>query len=256
MDGWIKIHRKILDWSWYKEENMFHLFAHLLLNANREDKRWKGMIIKRGQLVTGRKELSVTTGISEQSVRTCLDRLKSTSEITSKSTNKFSIITIIKYEDYQLNIREDNQQINQLTNQQLTSNQPTTNHKQEEEEEKGPKDLDLFSIEKIEMRPEYKEVLLKWLHYKRKKKQSYKDIDSIKLAYKKLLRFSNRDPKLALQIVEQSMANNWAGFFELREVKYKFNKNHPPIYADHIKYVWDEKTEHYVHSVSGEIYIP
>jgi hypothetical protein len=31
---------------------------------------------------------------------------------------------------------------------------------------------------------------------------------------------------------------------------------HKPIYDEHIKYVWDEKSQHYVHSVSGEIYIP
>lgn len=131
--GWIKIHRKLLNWEWYKRPSMVHLFLHLILSANREDGRWQGIDIKRGQLITGRNSLSKNTGISPQSIRTCLINLKSTNEITIKSTNKYSIITINKYEEYQLNERDTNQQINQQTNNQSTSNQPATNHKQEEE---------------------------------------------------------------------------------------------------------------------------
>lgn len=71
------------------------------------------------------------TGISEQSIRTALTKLKSTSEITIQPTNKFSIITICKYEDYQRRESSTGQHINQQTNQQLTNNQPTTNHIQE-----------------------------------------------------------------------------------------------------------------------------
>ena len=120
---------------------MVHLFLHLLLNANHEDGSWEGIIIKRGQLVIGRKKISSDTGISEQSVRTCIDRLKSTNEITIKSTNKYSIITIINYESYQKTSGEINQIINQDFNQQSTNNQPTTNHKQEEEEDKEGKEV-------------------------------------------------------------------------------------------------------------------
>jgi hypothetical protein len=87
----------------------------------------KGIHINRGQLVTNRKELSERTGISEQSVRTCLDRLKSTSEITTKSTNKYTVVTLCNYDYYQGKKSETNQQNNQQTNQQLTNNQPATN---------------------------------------------------------------------------------------------------------------------------------
>jgi hypothetical protein len=125
--GWVKNHRAIEEWEWYTADHMAHLFQHLIRNANHEDKTWQGKVIKRGQLVTGRIALSEQTGISEQSIRTCLNRLKSTSEITIETTNKFSIITINKYEDYQNPDEADNQVINQQSNQQLTNNQPTTN---------------------------------------------------------------------------------------------------------------------------------
>src|SRR5688500_11185688 len=101
MEGWIKIHRKLQKWGWYSDSHMVHLFIHFLLEANHENRKWKGQIIKRGQLIFGRKAVSETLGISEQTVRTCMERLKSTNEITSKSTNRFTLVTIVNYEDYQ-----------------------------------------------------------------------------------------------------------------------------------------------------------
>lgn len=130
MIGWIKIHRKITDWEWYTDSTVFHLFAHLLIYANREAKCWKGIDLLPGQVVTGRESLALRTGISEQSIRTALNKLKSTGEITSKKYNKFSIITITNWQDYQDDDdeKEENQPANQpATNQQLTSNQPHLN---------------------------------------------------------------------------------------------------------------------------------
>ncbi len=122
-NGWIKIHRKIVDWEWFTEPHTFQVFMYLLLTANHEEKQWKGVTVKRGQKIVGRKSLAQTLHISEQSVRTALNHLKSTNEITIKTTSKYSLVTIQNWDKYQ--------QINQQPNQQLTNNQPTTNHKQE-----------------------------------------------------------------------------------------------------------------------------
>lgn len=112
--GFIVIDRKILEWEWYKVPNMVTLFTHLLIKANWESKKWQGKVIKRGQLVTGRKELAISTGLSEQQVRSCLEKLRKTKEVTIKTTNKYSIISITNYDFYQ------------SPNQQITNNQPTT----------------------------------------------------------------------------------------------------------------------------------
>lgn len=63
--------------------------------------------------------------------------------------------------------------------------------------------------------PDYLEIFNKWLEYKKSRKQSYKDVGSIELCYKGLLKKSNNNPALAKIIVERSMENNWAGLFEL-----------------------------------------
>jgi len=121
---------------------MSRLFLHILLKANFKDNEWRGQTIKRGQLITGRKQLSLETGLSEQTVRTCLERLKSTSEITSKSTSKYSIVTVCNYEEYQSLDNANQQSTSKLTNnqpatnQQLTSNQPQRKKVKKEKKEK------------------------------------------------------------------------------------------------------------------------
>lgn len=122
--GYIKIHRQMLEWEWWSDSNTTRLWLYLLLAANYEDKKWQGITIERGQLVTSLEHLSQQTGLSIQQVRTCIARLKTTNEITSKTTNKYSIITICKYVDYQVN-ENDEQQAEQQTMQQTNNKQIT-----------------------------------------------------------------------------------------------------------------------------------
>lgn len=124
-EGWVKLYRKFLNWEWHTSPETVSLLFHLLLMANHEEKKWNGMTIKRGQLVTSRNELCKETGLSERKLRTCINRLKSTSELTIKSTNKFSIITICNYDRYQAEKEQSVQQNVQQTDQQPSSNRPT-----------------------------------------------------------------------------------------------------------------------------------
>ena len=126
--GYIKLWRKLQKWEWYKNSHAVHLLIHLILSANHKASRFASYEIKRGQVVTGRLMLASQTGMSVQAVRTALTKLKSTSEITIKTTNRFSIITICKYETYQEPPSEINQQNDQPLNQQTTNKQPTNNH--------------------------------------------------------------------------------------------------------------------------------
>jgi len=139
MQGWIKLHRSLLDWGWWDDPNTTRLFLYLLLKANHSDKSWKGTLVKRGQLITGRISLSNKTGLTQQQIRTSLTKLKSTSEITIKTTNKYSLISINNWDNYQ----QDNQQ----TTKRVTNKQPASNHKQECKELKNVKKY--ISIDKI-----------------------------------------------------------------------------------------------------------
>ena len=59
------------------------------------------------------------------------------------------------------------------------------------------------------------EIVDTWLQYKKEKGQSYKPT-GFKTFYKKLCEFSNNNPQVAMAIIEQSMQNNYAGIFPLR----------------------------------------
>lgn len=141
--GWISLYRKFLEWEWYNKSKMVHLFIHLLLQANHADGKWQGKDIARGQLITGLKSLNQQTGISVQSLRTCLNKLKLTKEITIKSTNKFSLITIINYDTYQSTPSQANNQANTQStiNQQTTNNQSTTNNNNNNSNNKKEKNI-------------------------------------------------------------------------------------------------------------------
>lgn len=131
MNGYIRLYRSMLDWEWSNDPNTFTVFVHLLLGASFTDKRWRGMEIKAGQVVFSLSSLAKKTGLSVQSVRTSINRLKSTGEITIKTTNKFSVVTIEKWAKYQTQETEINTQAtDEPTNEQHASNTQLTNNQQ------------------------------------------------------------------------------------------------------------------------------
>lgn len=188
--GWVKNYRKIKEWEWYTKPNIAHLFQHLIREANHKDKRWQGMIIQRGQIAIGRESLSLETGLSVQQIRTCLKHLKKTGELTITSTNKFSIITICNYDKYQ----NPNEKINQHSNQQLTSNQPAINHKQE-----------LKNVKKNNICPNSEKLFdLFWLNYPRKEGKG-----AAKKAWKKIKNKPQVIEQIKIILPKQMSSHQW-----------------------------------------------
>ena len=99
--GWVKLHRKLLEWEWYQDAHMVHLLVHLLLTASHEVRRYKGLTINRGQVVTSIKELAEALGASETSTRRRMKRLKSGGFLTIKVAHRITTITICNYDSYQ-----------------------------------------------------------------------------------------------------------------------------------------------------------
>ena len=101
--GWVKLHRKLLEWEWYGDAHMVHLLVHLLLTASHERKEYKGLTIKRGQLATTTKELSEALGTSRTSIWRRLKRLEMERFEELEVKQKETVITICKYDSYQEN---------------------------------------------------------------------------------------------------------------------------------------------------------
>ena len=100
-DGYIKLHRSITEWEWYDDIPTKVLFLHLLITANWKTKKWRGITIKRGQILTSISQLAKQTQLSVQQVRTSLSKLELTSEVTKSTTSTYTIITIKNYGMYQ-----------------------------------------------------------------------------------------------------------------------------------------------------------
>ena len=109
--GFVKIYRSITKWGWYQDANTARVFFHCILMANFEDREWRGIKIPRGTFVTSLKNLSKELRISVDKVRTALEHLKMTHEITSKGTSRCTIITLNKYNAYQQNPTQNPEQI-------------------------------------------------------------------------------------------------------------------------------------------------
>ena len=121
-NGWIKLHRSLLDWEWYDDINVMRVFLHCLLMANHKDKKYRGSVVERGSFLTGRDTLASQTGLTVQQIRTSLNKLKSTNELTIKSSKQGTVIQVVSYDKYQ-------EVTNESTTHQPDSNQIVTTNK-------------------------------------------------------------------------------------------------------------------------------
>ena len=135
--GWIKLHRKILENPISKKPTYAWLWVYLLLKANHKEERfiWNNTetTIKEGQLLTGRKNLSLETGIPETTIERALEYFeKNGHQIRQQKTTKFRIITILNWSIYQQeNIKTDNKR--------TTNGQQTDTNKNDKNEENDKK---------------------------------------------------------------------------------------------------------------------
>ena len=111
--GWIKLHRKLKTKGYYKRSQYVHLWVHLLLLANHQPKEfmWNDniIIVKEGQILTGRKQLSADTGISQTTIERILKLLENEHQIGQQKTTKYRLITIVNWATHQqADIKTDN----------------------------------------------------------------------------------------------------------------------------------------------------
>ncbi len=133
---WVKIHRSLLDWQWYDDDKAFRLLMHLILTVNYEDKKWKGIIVESGSIILSWDTLSLGVKMTKQQCRTAMSKLEKCGEVTRKTTNKYQVVTLVKWEQMQI---KNTQVTDKLTGEQQTSNRqvtPTKETKQLQEDKK------------------------------------------------------------------------------------------------------------------------
>lgn len=137
--GWVRFYRVVIENGWLRDHKLWAFWSYCLLKANHKEATilvgGQQLRLLPGQFWMGRKKAAEDLNMSEQNIRTCLRKLEKLENITTKPTNRGSLITVVNWSLYQSQGGETNQQDNRC----LTSNQPAANHRQEVKKERREK---------------------------------------------------------------------------------------------------------------------
>lgn len=146
--GWVKIHRKILHSPIFDNANLLKVWFWCLCKATHEPRKHlvgnQLVELEAGQFVFGRKSAALDLKMKERTVYDYMNVLEKLEMLNIKSTNKFSVVTVMKWDFYQGRDDVDQQQKdnNPTTIQHQSNNSPTTvQHKQECKELKNVKNV-------------------------------------------------------------------------------------------------------------------
>ena len=135
MNGWIKLHRCLIEKAVWQNHNVFRVFTWCLMKATHKPiEQMVGMtkvLLLPGQFVYGRMKASEETGLAQSTVRNCINWLKQNNTLDIKPDNKKSVITIINWASYQSDTEEvdSKQDITLDNNRTTTGQQQDTNKK-------------------------------------------------------------------------------------------------------------------------------
>lgn len=137
-EGYVKMYRSVLDWEWYSDEAATRLFIHLLLTVNYLPGRFRGEEVQPGSTITSLDNLAGELGWNRSKLRRTLDKLKATGEVTTKTTNHWTTVTLGNWAKYQgCDQQTDQPTANKPTNKRPTSEPTTGNNRRREEGEEG-----------------------------------------------------------------------------------------------------------------------
>ena len=211
-NGWIKLHRKLLDNPVVmKDSDHLAVWIYLLLNASHTEYPvlfgGKKISLKAGQLITGRKSIASTLGISESKVRRVLDLFEIDQQIDRQRSNKNSLVSILNWDKYQI---FDQQIDQQATNKRPTSDQQATTNKNNKNI-KNIKECKEIIYSDV---PELNEAIIAFIDYRKSIKKPMSD-RAITLLLGKLNKMSNSVQE-QIEILNQSILNGWQGIFPLK----------------------------------------
>ena len=213
MCGFIKLHKQMVNWQWYKDNNTKILFIDLLLDANFIESKSGFLTIKRGQVLTSLKRMSERTGLSFREIRTALSKLVKSGEIDKQTTNANTIITIKNYSQYQdLDKRKTNER-------------QTKDNIKEYKEEKEYKEINRKENIKEKIEQKYFDSLKvntifnEFLELRKK----LKAVNSERAINTLINKLNEYDEETQYEMIEQSIVNSWKGIFELKNNNRKDN---------------------------------
>ncbi len=158
MEGWIRLHRKILDNPIVcKDSDTIAIWLYLLLNATYQEIpatfKGKKIILKKGQLITGIISISEKLVINKNKVQRTLKCFESDKQIEQQTSNKNRLITILNWEMYQ---SDDKQNDKQMINKWETNDKQSDN---KQEYNKKEKNKEVVIVEEDVCKNDFREIV-------------------------------------------------------------------------------------------------
>ena len=208
--GWIKLHRSLTEWEWWDDHNATRLLVYLLCSVNHEQKKWKGLTVEPGTLITSFEKLAMNTGLSVKQVRLAMEKLESSGEVLRKKARKGQAVTLTKWEKLQFEEKKGASRKARKGQEEGKKGATTKECKNEKNEKK----------EEISFAPfgdEFKKNWEDWLSFKHEQfRFKFKNVKSEQRSFADLVKKSNSNQKTAEMIIEQSIVNGYRGLFELK----------------------------------------
>lgn len=247
MEGWIKIHRKILDNPIVcKDSDTLAIWIYLLLNATHQeyDVLFKGerITLKEGQLITGRKSIAEKLKVSESKVQRVLKTLEIEQQIEQQTNSQNRLISIVNWNKYQETEQQIEQQVNNertTSEQRVNTNKNVKNIKNDKNERNNKVSKKEKTFDELIEAYTTDELLRRELKAHlgvRKQKKGALTNRAIELSFQTLDKLTEKIAvndidainKAKIEIVQQSILKGWVGFFEVKDTtswKAKDEKN-------------------------------
>ena len=99
--GYWKFHRKMREWQWYDDPVTLAVWVHVLNDACWKKSRVGGEELVAGQLIIGLHNYAGECGVTVGQLRLALKKLAQCGAIAKRSTNRYTVITVQNWKEYQ-----------------------------------------------------------------------------------------------------------------------------------------------------------
>ena len=136
MEGWVKLHRKLLESPIFQNEKLYKIFSWCLLKASYTEHTeligLQKVSLSPGQFVYGRHMAAKELKIKESTLHKYMMWLKNEEILNIQSNNKFSVVTVVNWDLYQTDEPKSNSKSNSkvTTKEQQSNNKRTTKEQQ------------------------------------------------------------------------------------------------------------------------------
>jgi DNA-binding transcriptional regulator YhcF (GntR family) len=202
-NGWIKLHRKILENPTSSNLELLGLWSYILLNINHKPSDFylgfQKIHLESGQGIFSQKKLSEKFKVSLSKIHRMLKILESEKQIEKQGESKYTVITVINWELYQ-NIEKENEnqtETKQKTNRkQIETNNNDKNIKNDKNDKK--------QIQNIYISPKIQNTFEESLGVELSKSKA--NVSAEKTLKNKMLKmFPDKDPEEMLCYVIQGV---------------------------------------------------